>query len=60
MLRVRLGSAPDFDPSAVTMRYVVHPEDLESPLVHRLAYNGGVVAFKMGRRQGGPSRSGVR
>jgi hypothetical protein len=27
-------------------------------LVHRLAYNGDVVAFKMGRRQGGPSRTG--
>src|SRR5271165_5946790 len=29
-------------------------------LVHRLAYNGDVVAFKMGRRQGGPSRTGSR
>jgi hypothetical protein len=29
-------------------------------LVHRLAYNGDVVAFKMGRRQGGPSRTGGR
>jgi hypothetical protein len=28
--------------------------------VHRLAYNGDVVAFKMGRRQGGPSRTGGR
>jgi hypothetical protein len=28
--------------------------------VHRLAYNGDVVAFKTGRRQGGPSRTGVR
>jgi hypothetical protein len=28
-------------------------------LVHRLAYNGDVVASKMGRRQGGPSRTGV-
>jgi hypothetical protein len=28
--------------------------------VHRLAYNDDVVAFKMGRRQGGPSRTGVR
>jgi len=26
--------------------------------VYRLAYNGDVVAFKMGRRQGGPSRTG--
>ena len=35
--------------------------DSYSPhLVHRLAYNGDVVAFKMGRRQGGPSRTGVR
>jgi hypothetical protein len=29
-------------------------------LVYRLAYNSGVVAFKIGRRQGGPSRTGVR
>src|SRR5271165_3952853 len=29
-------------------------------LVCRLAYNGDVVAFKMGRRQGGPSRTGSR
>ena len=29
-------------------------------LVYRLTYNGDVVAFKMGRRQGGPSRTGVR
>src|SRR5208337_4541241 len=29
-------------------------------LVHRLAYNGDVVAFKMGRRQGGPSRTGSK
>jgi hypothetical protein len=29
-------------------------------LVYRLAYNGDVVAFKMGRRQGGPSRTGSR
>jgi hypothetical protein len=29
-------------------------------LVHRLAYNGDVVAFKMGGRQGGPSRTGGR
>jgi hypothetical protein len=29
-------------------------------LVHRLAYNDDVVAFKMGRRQGGPSRTGGR
>src|SRR5208283_4189680 len=28
--------------------------------VYRLAYNGDVVAFKMGRRQGGPSRTGSR
>jgi len=27
-------------------------------LVYRLAYNGDVVAFKMGRRPGGPSRTG--
>ena len=27
-------------------------------LVHRLANNGDVVAFKMSRRQGGPSRTG--
>jgi len=26
--------------------------------VYRLAYNGDDVAFKMGRRQGGPSRTG--
>ena len=26
--------------------------------MYRLAYNGDVVAFKMGRRQGGPSRTG--
>jgi len=30
------------------------------PLVYRLAYNGDVVALKMGRRQGGPSRTGGR
>ena len=29
-------------------------------VVYRLAYNGDVVAFKMGRRQGGPSRTGSR
>ena len=29
-------------------------------LVHRLANNGDVVAFKMGCRQGGPSRTGGR
>jgi hypothetical protein len=29
-------------------------------LVYRLAYNGNVVAIKMGRRQGGPSRTGGR
>jgi hypothetical protein len=29
-------------------------------LVHRLIYTGDVVAFKMGRRQGGPSRTGGR
>ena len=29
-------------------------------LVYRLAYNGDVVAFKMGRRQGGPSRTGAK
>ncbi len=29
-------------------------------LVYRLAYNGDVVAFKMGRRQGGPSRTGTK
>jgi hypothetical protein len=29
-------------------------------LVYRLAYNSDVVAFKMGRRQGGPSRTGIR
>jgi hypothetical protein len=28
--------------------------------VYRLAYSGDVVAFKMGRRQGGPSRTGGR
>src|SRR5271165_7024311 len=28
--------------------------------VYRLTYNGDVVAFKMGRRQGGPSRTGVK
>jgi hypothetical protein len=27
-------------------------------LVHRLAYNDDIVAFKMGLRQGGPSRTG--
>jgi hypothetical protein len=26
-------------------------------LVHRLAYNSDVVAFKMGRRQGGPKKA---
>jgi hypothetical protein len=33
-----------------------------APVSHaRLAYeNSGVVAFKMGRRQGGPSRTGVK
>src|SRR5258708_18357647 len=36
------------------------PETATTLLVHRLAYNGDVVAFKMGRRQGGPSRTGVR
>jgi len=38
-------------------------ERLSTPsrnLVQRLAYNGDVVAFKMGRRQGGPSRTGGR
>jgi hypothetical protein len=29
-------------------------------LVYRLAYNDDVVAFKMGRRQGGPNRTGAR
>jgi hypothetical protein len=29
-------------------------------LMYRLTYNGDVVAFKMGRRQGGPSRTGSR
>jgi hypothetical protein len=29
-------------------------------LVHRLTYNSDGVAFKMGRRQGGPSRTGGR
>jgi hypothetical protein len=29
-------------------------------LVYRLAYNGDVVAFKMGRWQGGPSRTGAK
>ena len=29
-------------------------------LVHRLTNNGDVVAFKMGRRQGGPSRTGTK
>ena len=33
---------------------------LKGKLVHRLAYNDDVVAFKMGRRQGGPSRTGGR
>ena len=28
--------------------------------MHRLADNGDVVAFKMGRRQGGPSRTGTK
>jgi hypothetical protein len=28
--------------------------------VHRLANNGDVVAFKMDRRQGGPSRTGAK
>ena len=32
---------------------------MQHVLVYRLAYNGDVVAFKMGRRQGGPSRTGV-
>jgi hypothetical protein len=27
-------------------------------LVYRLAYSDDIVAFKMGRRQGGPSRTG--
>ena len=29
-------------------------------LVYRLAYNDDIVAFKMRRRQGGPSRTGSR
>ena len=29
-------------------------------VVYRLAYNGDVVAFKVGRRQGGPSRTGAK
>ncbi len=29
-------------------------------LVHRLSYTGAIGAFKMGRRQGGPSRTGSR
>jgi inositol transport system ATP-binding protein len=33
---------------------------LSASLVHRLIYTGDVVAFKMGRRQGGPSRTGGR
>jgi hypothetical protein len=28
-------------------------------LVYRLTYNDDIVAFKMGRQQGGPSRTGV-
>jgi hypothetical protein len=32
MLRMCLGAAPDFVATAVTMRCVVHPEALESPL----------------------------
>jgi len=32
MLRMCLGSTPDFIVAAVTMRYVVHPEAFESPL----------------------------
>ena len=32
--------------------------EISSFLVHRLTYNGDVVAFKMGRRQGGPRRTG--
>jgi hypothetical protein len=32
----------------------------EEYLAHRLAYNDDIVAFKMGRRQGGPSRQGAR
>ena len=28
--------------------------------MYRLAYNDDIVALKMGRRQGGPSRTGVR
>src|SRR5271165_1705531 len=36
------------------------PRFSEEALVYRLAYNGDVVAFKMGRRQGGPSRTRTR
>jgi hypothetical protein len=32
----------------------------KSGLVRRLIYTGDVVAFKMGRRQGGPSRTSGR
>jgi hypothetical protein len=31
----------------------------QSKLVHCITYNHSAVAFKMGRRQGGPSRTGV-
>ena len=33
---------------------------MNEAVVYRLAYNGDVVGFKMGRRQGGPSRTGVK
>ena len=41
-------------------RPVLPAEHSRDELVHRLAYNGDVVAFKMDRRQGGPSRTGGR
>ena len=50
---MRLGSAPDFDPSAVTMRYVVHPEDLESPLAC-IAHKSSEICERCRLRQQNP------
>src|SRR5271166_6022927 len=41
-------------------RKTVQDNSSRCHLVHRLTYNDDVVAFKMGRRQGGPSRTGSR
>ena len=36
------------------------PRFVNTALVYRLSYNDDIVAFKMGRRQGGPSRTGSK